>query len=76
LYAKKTSKGRNKELVQKEDEDGNLVYEFDSVGAIRAIEAQNKLLGLNEPEKLEITINKSPSWFDNEVINSEEINNV
>lgn len=48
-----------KEIVKKESEDGEVilveegVYQFDSNGAIRAVETINKMMGYNEPDKVE-----------------------
>lgn len=42
------------ELMQKEDEDGNLIWEFDSRGAIASIQELNKMLGYHAPEKHEV----------------------
>lgn len=58
-------KSRAYEQKQEEDDEGNMqgVYQYDSQGAIRAIENINKMMGYNEPEKVEdmTPLEKKPS---------------
>lgn len=42
-----------KRLVEKLDENGNIVYEYDARAVIEAIKEQNKILGFHKPVKTE-----------------------
>lgn len=41
-----------KEIEEVKDKEGRTVYQFDSNGAVKALEQLNKMLGYNEPTRL------------------------